>query len=100
MKPCGHTTPVLPTPPNFSNGCRICYLYETDAAYKALWDGQPIPPDPRVIKRPLPCIYLGALVLRARCSCPRQDMRQCDKGHGKISQMGACETCPDYQADH
>ena len=26
-------------------GCRICYLYETDPGYRALWDGPEEPAD-------------------------------------------------------
>jgi hypothetical protein len=99
MKPCGHATPLLPMPPYFNNGCRVCYLYETDEAYRALWDNLPLGHPKLTVQRPLPCIYLGALVSHARCACPRQDIRQCDKGHGQVSQAGACETCPDYEAD-
>jgi hypothetical protein len=99
MKPCGHNTPVLPTPPYFANGCRVCYLYETDPAYRALWDNQPEPATPAAVRRALPCVYLGKLVLRARCLCPRLDLRHCDKGHGQVSQVGACEMCGDYAAE-
>jgi hypothetical protein len=97
--PCRHQPPHLPTPPYFDNGCRLCYLYHTDEAYRALWDNRPVPPSPFAVIRPLPCLHLGPVVLRARCVCHRQDIRQCGKGHGQVSQMGACETCTDYEAD-
>lgn len=50
-------------------------------------------------KRPLPCVFLGQLVKKARCECPRKDIRVCDKGYGWVQQVGACEICESYEVD-
>jgi hypothetical protein len=95
--PCQHSPLQLPTPPTFNNGCYLCYLYETREEYRNLWDGHPVVA--AIVKHALPCIYLGKLISRKNCPCARQDVRQCDKGHGQVSQATVCETCSDYQAD-
>lgn len=87
MPHCGHSSPVTT--------CHRCHLYATDERYRRLWDG--LPPQPRREPlRPLPCVHLGELVVRARCVCPREDVYQCDRGHGPVRQAGQCETCEDY----
>ncbi len=36
---------------------------------------------------------------RASCACPRFDVRECEAGHGRVTQARECESCPDYDAD-
>jgi hypothetical protein len=59
-------------------------------------------------RRPLPCVYLGKVLRRAGCgTCRRDDVRQCEAGHGEVSQNGRCDAvnpdgsfvCGDYEAD-
>ena len=50
-------------------------------------------------KRPLPCVFLGHLEARARCNCPRKDVRYCDYGLGKVTQEKDCEDCEYYMGD-
>ncbi len=78
--------------------CRLCWLFFNDARYHALWSGVPLPPPPAV-RRSLPCLHLGTLLERKACLCPRRDVRHCDRGHGRVSQVAECELCPDYEAD-
>ncbi len=83
--------------------CRLCALYHHDPAYRTLWDDQGQEPNPQtspgrfLVKRPLPCVHLGPVLLRRSCNCRRDDVHTCSVGHGKISQNGYCEICPDYQ---
>lgn len=87
--PCGHEPP--------KPGCHLCDLAERDPRYKAAFAGLALPP--ATVRRPLPCVHLGRLVMGAGCLCPRSDVRHCDHGHGAVSQARQCEVCPDYEAD-
>lgn len=89
MKPCQHNQPL--------EGCRVCFLYETAPEYRKLWGGEVPSPTPQ--ERVLSCIHLGQLIQRAHCICRRQDIYQCDKGHGQVSQATVCESCPDYEPE-
>jgi hypothetical protein len=79
--------------------CRLCWLYDHDALYRAFWDGNPNPTLHSATRHPLPCIHLGSLITRARCSCPRVNLYQCDKGHGSVTQANHCELCADYESE-
>jgi hypothetical protein len=92
MPPCRHDPPV-------PERCRLCWLVANDSRYRALWSaGEATTPMPTV-RRPLPCLYLGPVMMRAPCLCRRQDVRRCEKGHGAVRQADQCETCSDYEPD-
>lgn len=93
MKPCLHDLENVP-------GCRVCFLYANDPAYRRLWDGGEGSPEvgPR-IRRPLFCLHLGRRVHYNSCRCPRLDHRLCDRGHGIVQAAQECEVCPDYLSD-
>jgi hypothetical protein len=78
------------------DACRLCWLYRHDERYRALWDNDSTA---TLVRRPLPCLHLGALLVRAQCLCSRLDVRHCDAGHGPVSQAAECEGCGDYEAD-
>ena len=86
MKPCNHTPP--------RDGCRLCWLYDHDPRYRALWGGDPAtvastvtttgatppaagptPAQLEMLKRiklhmSSPCAHLGeALEERPSCGC-------------------------------
>jgi hypothetical protein len=86
MRPCERDH--APSPAT----CRLCWLYEHDGAYRALWDGAP-PPPPGA--RSLPCIYLGDVIDRGGCPCPGKWRRRCAL-HGACT-VETCKTCPDYE---
>ncbi len=88
MRPC-HADHV-PRP----ESCRLCWLYENDAGYRALWDGEPEVTPPRS----LPCIHLGAVLDRCDCPCPGKWVRGCAV-YGTCT-IELCKTCADYEADH
>jgi hypothetical protein len=44
MKPCGHVVPKFSGQLGSPDYCRVCFLYETDPAYRALWDSEPLTP--------------------------------------------------------
>jgi hypothetical protein len=67
----------------------LCWLYEHDAAYRAMWDGQPEP------ARSLPCIHLGEVTERGNCACPAKWLRRCGL-HG-VCTLDVCKRCDDYQ---
>jgi hypothetical protein len=89
MRPCHNDHPADPA------SCRLCWLYEHDPAYRALWDGNrssAIVPG----LRSLPCIHLGAVLDRAGCPCPARWLRRCGV-HGSCT-IEVCKSCPDYEA--
>jgi hypothetical protein len=98
MKPCGHLNPRLPNPwsPDY---CRICLLYETNEAYRALWDGQLVVPNPEgspeLEGRKRPCLFLGEVLDKLDCPCPGQWLRKC-KVLGTCN-IQACKACKNYQ---
>jgi hypothetical protein len=97
MKPCGHMIPRLPDPPWSGDYCRVCYLYETSATYKRLWDDQGEATGAIQPLRTLPCLLLGPALKEGHCKCPRERVYRCAK-HGAIV-VGMCQTCPDYEAE-
>jgi hypothetical protein len=70
------------------DSCRLCWLYEHDDAYRALWDGRPVP------DRSLPCVYLGDVLDRLGRPCPGKWLRRCGR-HGTCT-IETCRTCGDY----
>jgi hypothetical protein len=86
MKPCdGNHAP---------GQCRVCWLYDNDAAYRALWAGvEPAPAAPRS----LPCIFLGAVIAQDGCPCPARWLRGCAV-HG-VCRLEQCKSCNDYQPE-
>ena len=44
-------------------------------------------------------MFLGHLEARARCNCPRKDVRYCDYGLGSVTQEKDCEDCNYYIGD-
>lgn len=86
--------------------CRLCTLFHQSPAYRTLWSddqgegGTSTTPTPGrlLTKRPLPCVYLGKVLLRRECNCRRDDVRECST-HGKVSQNGYCEICEDYDPE-
>ncbi len=82
-RPCEGDHPLSP------DDCRLCWLYEHDAAYRALWDAAEPP------ARSLPCAYLGAVTDRLGCACPARWRRRCAL-HGGCT-LEVCKRCPDYQ---
>jgi hypothetical protein len=93
MKPCGHTTAVLPKHPS-DDYCRVCYLWAVDPKYRALWDNQGAGPPADLSKRTLPCLFLGPVIHQGHCKCPFENVHQCEL-HGAVT-MGHCQTCNDY----
>jgi len=71
--------------------CRLCWLYEHDAAYRALWDGPADAPPP---PRSLPCLHLGAVLDRRDCPCPGKWVRAC--AVYTTCTLEVCKTCADY----
>jgi hypothetical protein len=99
MKPCGHTTPVLPKyPESPTKGpfCYLCWLYETDESYRRLWGGPPIEPE-TFAPRNAPCIHLGEVIDKKNCQCPGLWERACGI-HRTCTIAGKCKSCPDYEA--
>jgi hypothetical protein len=86
MRPCHNDHPPRPAT------CRLCWLYEHDAAYRALWDGSPPSPS-----RSLPCVHLGAVIDTRGCPCPGRWLRRCGL-HGSCT-LETCKRCDDYQED-
>jgi hypothetical protein len=82
VRPCHNDHPADPA------HCRLCWLYEHDAAYRALWDGRS--------PRSLPCVHLGAVLDRAGCPCPARWLRRCGV-HGTCT-IETCKTCGDYES--
>jgi hypothetical protein len=84
--------------------CRLCTLFHHDPAYRALWsdeqpaEGQPATGRP-LVKRSLPCTYLGQVISRRQCMCRRDDVYWCSVGHGKVTQNGYCDVCPEYKPE-
>lgn len=39
------------------------------------------------------------MITRTGCACPRSDVRECEAGHGLVTQTNNCETCSDYEPD-
>lgn len=97
MKPCRHTAP--------KPGCRVCWLYEHDTRYRALWGGDPAtvtpsiatPPPPQITPEMrakldlikgrirLPCKYLGeALETKSGCGCGASSLRR------QCALLGSC----------
>lgn len=109
--PCGHL--------GFDPSCRFCKLERTDSRYYHLWTNDmrdffdarsealsPITSTPLLtakksvgVLRELPCIHLGSLVQKARCSCPRKDIRKCDLLNKNVTQEQNCEVCMSYEMD-
>lgn len=118
MKPCNHTPP--------RDGCRLCWLFDHDPRYRALWGGDPetvatsvtttgaTPPATgpdqlemlRKIKQHIskPCVHLGmALEAKPSCGCggTLAILHSCDR-HEKcrISSRDqshrTCVSCDDY----
>jgi hypothetical protein len=83
MKPCHHRVA--------QDGCRVCWLYDHDPAYRALWDRQTLPA-PRIA---LPCLFLGPVVAEGHCPCPGQRVHACSL-HGPVTINTHCKECPDY----
>ncbi len=74
--------------------CRLCWLFHNHPDYRQLWGG----PAPGASARwALPCVYLGTVLDRQGCNCPRLWRRRCEL-HTTCTLAG-CQTCPDYQAD-
>jgi hypothetical protein len=71
--------------------CRLCWLYEHDTAYRALWDGTAPP------ARSLPCIHLGAVLDTQGCPCPGRWLRRC--GLHDSCTLETCKRCDDYQEE-
>jgi hypothetical protein len=71
--------------------CRVCWLYEHDSRFRALWgDAGP------ATRRSLPCVHLGGVIDRLGCACAAKWLRACALyGHCTLE---ACKTCPDYEA--
>jgi hypothetical protein len=94
--PCKHNSPILPDPyhPN-SAYCHLCYLYEVDEKYRALWDGLPIPQETTPEGKNLPCLFLGKVIDKLDCPCPGKWIRTC--GVKKVCTIEQCKLCTDYQ---
>ena len=80
-RPCERDHPGSPAT------CRLCWLYENDAGYRALWDGAP--------SRSLPCVHLGDVIDRLGCACPGRWLRRC--GLHAVCTLEVCKRCEDYQ---
>jgi hypothetical protein len=85
MRPCQNDHPPSPAT------CRLCWLYEHDAGYRALWDAAVAP------ARSLPCVYLGAVIDNRGCPCPARWLRRCGL-HGTCT-LETCKGCADYQEE-
>jgi hypothetical protein len=96
MKPCGHQVALLPDPYNPARPyCRACFLYETDTAYRALWDGAATEPAPSN-RIALPCVHLGRVLDRRDCNCPLEHVHHCEV-LGSCT-LRVCLTCAHYEA--
>jgi hypothetical protein len=99
MKPCDGQHPPNSPGPYVKGECRVCWLYEHDPQYRALWGERAAPPagpgPAPPPARPLPCVYLGAVVDRLGCPCPARWVRRCEV-HGTCT-VRQCQACPDYE---
>ena len=79
--------------------CRLCWLYQHDGAYRALWGGAPPGPSAAAApaRRSLPCVHLGEVIDRLGCPCPGRWLRRC--GLHAATTIEQCKTCADYQDD-
>lgn len=98
MEPCGHNKLRLPDPPWSADYCRVCLLYETDPAYRRLWDAAQNQDDQGGgVRRSLECIHLGRVVNRKGTNCPRQWIRECARH--RACTLSQCDGRPDYEPD-
>jgi hypothetical protein len=90
MIPCRHE-------PRNPDSCHLCWLYENDPGYRALWDGNPMPllSQGPSQTRSLPCIFLGEVIDKLDCPCPGKWLRTC--ALHKICTLTVCKKCEDYQ---
>jgi hypothetical protein len=94
MKPCDGNHAPLRSGPWAPDQCRVCWLYQNDPGYRALWDAT----GPAVSQpRRLPCIFLGAVIDRRDCPCPGRWLRACAV-HG-VCCIEECKTCNDHHAE-
>jgi hypothetical protein len=77
----GHCDLAGPGAPGDADQCRVCWLRLN----------QPAPAPQRV----LPCLFLGPVLNRLGCDCPRQWLRQCELH--KVCTLEQCKQCPDYE---
>ena len=104
-RPCGHPDSELPMVgrPWDTKQCRLCFLYANDPAYKALWDGQPLP---MATQPTFSCVHLGGPLGTIECpSCGgnvKAKISVCDI-HDKctlfskpIPGVKSCNGCPDH----
>jgi hypothetical protein len=85
--------------------CRICWLYNTDSRYRALWDGLELTRiDPRDLRK-VPCLYLRDTILEKPTNCPKCWVRACDL-HDSCTTTEqrtghkCCQTCEDYDPSY
>jgi hypothetical protein len=81
MKPCGCPAPGRP------GACRVCWLYDNDPVYRALWGG------PAIVPFLGECLHLGKVLDRLSCPCELKWVRQCDL-HGQTTLL-RCRDCAD-----
>jgi hypothetical protein len=104
MKPCGHLLAILPDPPGSATGCRVCFLYETEPRYRALWDGQSAVPAATakaacrhrgLSLRTQPCPSCGGHVHVKIFACALH-------GECTVAKLlpgsACCQICPDFAA--
>jgi hypothetical protein len=76
-------------------GCRLCWLYENDPAYRGFWDDQPRPDPAESHRRNLACVHLGEVLDKKGCACPGLWVRHCP--HFGAITLDTCKTCPTYE---
>lgn len=71
-----------PGQPGDANECRVCWL-------RLQLDSKPI------IRRSLPCLYLGEVKDQLKCPCPQKWIRACEIH--SVCTLEICKICPDYE---
>jgi len=82
MKPCRHAEP--------EPLCRVCWLYENDPTYRALWDGQAKDPDSGLLARV--GNFLAAVGHHLLAGLPKVNEEEYTR------RLGLCEACENYVA--
>lgn len=107
MKPCNEIHPTA------QSGCRLCWLWEHDREYRALWGGDSasvragttFKPPPAVVERSV-CVHEGIVLEFCHgCSGEMKHVRQCEKFDDKCTRgvvsdkVRSCQTCDDYDPE-